>query len=58
MIPVLSDHSNRTQNLVFKTDYEVQSKITEPYLITFELSKMDIYLDDISSKLCVIFLIT
>ena len=28
--------------------YEGQSKITEPYLITFELSKMDIYLDDIS----------
>ena len=27
--------------------YEGQSKITEPYLITFELSKIDIYLDDI-----------
>ena len=27
--------------------YEGQSKITEPYLITFESSKMDIYLDDI-----------
>ena len=35
-----------------------QSKITEPYLITFELSKMDIYLDDISLKLYVIYLIT
>ena len=29
--------------------YEGQSKITEPYLITFESSKNDIYLDDISS---------
>ena len=28
--------------------YEGQSKITEPYPITFESSKMDIYLDDIS----------
>ena len=28
--------------------YEGQSKITEPYLITFESSKMDIYLNDIS----------
>ena len=28
--------------------YESQSKITEPYLITFESSKMDRYLDDIS----------
>ena len=28
--------------------YEGQSKITEPYLITFESSKMDKYLDDIS----------
>ena len=27
--------------------YEGQSKITEPYLITFESSKMYIYLDDI-----------
>ena len=35
-----------------------RSKITEPYLITFELSKMDIYLDDISLKLYVIYLIT
>ena len=39
-------------------NYEGQSKITEPYLITFELSKMDIYLDDISLKLYVIYLIT
>ena len=38
--------------------YEGQSKITEPYLIAFELSKMDIYLDDISLKLYVIYLIT
>ena len=38
--------------------YEGQSKITEPYLITFELSKMDIYFDDISLKLYVIYLIT
>ena len=38
--------------------YEGQSKITEPYPITFELSKMDIYLDDISLKLYVIYLIT
>ena len=38
--------------------YEGQSKITEPYLITFELSKMDIYLDDISLKLYDIYLIT
>ena len=37
--------------------YEGQSKITEPYLITFESSKMDIYLDDISLKLYVIYLI-
>ena len=28
--------------------YEGWSKITEPYLITFESSKMDINLDDIS----------
>ena len=38
--------------------YEGRSKITEPYPITFELSKMDIYLDDISLKLYVIYLIT
>ena len=38
--------------------YEGQSEITEPYLITFELSKMDIYLDDISFKLYVFYLIT
>ena len=38
--------------------YEGQSKITEPYLMTFELSKMDINLDDISLKLYVIYLIT
>ena len=38
--------------------YEGQSKITEPYLITFELSKMDIYLDNISLKLYVLYLIT
>ena len=36
--------------------YEGQSKITEPYLIKFESSKMDIYLEDIS--LYVIYLIT
>ena len=41
-----------------KDYYEGQSKITEPYLITFELSKMDMYLDDISLKLYVIYLIT
>ena len=28
--------------------YAGQSKITEPYLITFESSKTDIFLDDIS----------
>ena len=45
--------------LAIKNDlYEGQSKITEPYLITFELSNMDIYLDDISLKLYVIYLIT
>ena len=33
---------------VIKILYEGQSKITEPYLITFESSKIDIYLDDIS----------
>ena len=46
--------------MFFLTDqiYEGQSKITEPYLIKFELSKMDIYLDDISLKLYVIYLIT
>ena len=38
--------------------YEGWSKITEPYLITFELSKMVIYLDDISLKLYVIYLIS
>ena len=38
--------------------YEGQSKITEPYLITFESSKMDIYLDDISLQLYVIHLFT
>ena len=40
------------------SSYEGQSKISEPDLITFELSKMDIYLDDISLKLYVIYLIT
>ena len=30
--------------------YEGQSKITEPYLITLESSKMDIYLDNISNS--------
>ena len=38
--------------------YEGQSKITEPYFITFESSKTDIYLDDIWLQLYVIFLIT
>ena len=38
--------------------YEGQSKITEPYLITFESSKMDIYLDYILLQLYVIYLIT
>ena len=38
--------------------YEGQSEKTEPYLITFEFSKMDIYLDNISLKLYVIYLIT
>ena len=33
---------------VVQETYECQSKITEPYLIIFESSKMDIYLDDIS----------
>ena len=36
------------KNQTTSTVYEGQSKITEPYLITFESSKMDIYLDDIS----------
>ena len=36
-------------------DTRVSQKITEPYLVT---SKMDIYLDDISLKLYVIYLIT
>ena len=35
--------------------YEGQSKITEPYLITFESSKMDLYLDDVSLQLCHLF---
>ena len=35
---------------IVKLLYEGQSKVTKPYLITFELSKMDIYLDDISLK--------
>ena len=42
----------------FIIGYEGQSKITKPYLITFELSKMDIYLDDISLKLYIIYFIT
>ena len=46
-----------TKSTTQKVRYEGQSKITEPYLITFELSKMDIYLDDISLKLYVIYLI-
>ena len=37
--------------------YEGQSKITEPYFITFESIKMDIYLDDISLQLYLIYLI-
>ena len=51
------DNLSPTSNLDTKS-YEGQSKLTEPYLITFELSKMDIYLDDISLKLYVIYLIT
>ena len=35
--------------------YEGLSKITEPYLITFNSSKMDTYLSDISSQLYVIY---
>ena len=42
----------------FIKGYEGQSKITEPYLIRFELSKMEIYLDDISLKLYIIYFIT
>ena len=38
--------------------YEGQSKITDPYLITFESSIRDKYLDDISLQLYVIYLIT
>ena len=37
-----------TRSTTRKPQYEGQSKITEPCLITFESSKMDIYLDDIS----------
>ena len=37
--------------------YEGQSKITEPYFITFESSKKNIYLEDISLQLYVIYLI-
>ena len=33
----------------------VSQKITEPYLITFNSSKMDVYLNDISSQLYVIY---
>ena len=49
---------NATLTYFNKSCYKGQSKITEPYLITFKLSKMDIYLDDISLKLYVIYLIT
>ena len=35
--------------------YEGQSKITEPYLITFESSKKDIYSGGISLQLYVIY---
>ena len=38
--------------------YEGQSKITEPYLITFESSEMDIYLDGTSLQLYVVYLNT
>ena len=39
----------RTAEMYFSfAMYEGWSKITEPYLITFESSKMDINLDDIS----------
>ena len=38
--------------------YEGQSKTTEPFFITFESSKMDIYFDDISLQLYLIYLIT
>ena len=38
--------------------YKGQSIITESNLITFESSKMDIYLDDISLQLYIIYLIT
>ena len=51
-------HKNITSLHTGFTFYEGQSKITEPYLITFELGKMDIYLDDILLKLYVIYLIT
>ena len=50
--------TNKLAQYVDYVTYDGQSKITEPYLITFELSKMDIYLDDISLKLYVIYLIT
>ena len=49
---------NKTLFMPQAWNYEGQSKITEPYLITFESSKMEIYLDDISLKLYVIYLIT
>ena len=38
--------------------YEGKSKITEPNLIAFESSKIDIYLDDILLQIYVIYLIT
>ena len=39
-------------------EYEGQSIITEPSIITFELSKMDIYIDGVLLQLYVIYLIT
>ena len=53
----------RIINLIINNDTEEkkdegQSKIIEPYFITFESSKMDIYLDDISLQLYVIYFIT
>ena len=43
------------KELVLLHVYEGWSKITEPYLITFNSSKMDTYFNDISSQLYVIY---
>ena len=55
--PLVADIEDLTCVLPLLQIYEGQSKITEPFFITFGSSKKYIYLDDISLQLYVIYLI-